>query len=220
MHAAARGQVRPVVGRRRSVALVVVLSVALEGVWASRRAARFRRQVRALEQALAEQRAEAGVLTERLHLEARTDSLTGLGNRRRWQEQLGHELDRARRTGSGLAVAVVDLDRFKDVNDRLGHAAGDELLAQVAAAFARAVRSVDVLARLGGEEFGIALPDVALEDAVQIVERVRTGVPGGMTCSVGLTMWDGRESSSRVQARADSAMYRAKAAGRDQLVVD
>ena len=220
MHAAAKGRARRRVAQRRSVALLTVLVRALASVRARRRAARLRGQVQALERTLAEQQAEAVVLTERLHLEARTDPLTGLGNRRRWQEQLAHELDRARRTGSGLAVAVVDLDRFKDVNDREGHAAGDLLLAQVAVAFGRAVRSVDAVARLGGEEFGIALPDAELEDAVQIVERVRTGLPGGMTCSAGLAMWDGHESAARVQARADSAMYRAKAAGRDRLVVD
>ena len=211
--------------RRRHVraavaAAAVGTAVVLDDVRVRRRAARVQDELQDARSALSAQRAQAAVLTQQLHAEARTDPLTGLGNRRRWQEQVALELERARRSGSGLALAVLDLDRFKDVNDLLGHAAGDDVLRDVAQVFASSVRSIDVLARLGGEEFGIALPDVARDDAVAIVERVRTGLPRRITCSAGLAVWDGVESAAALQGRADAAMYRAKSAGRDRLVVD
>ena len=161
----------------------------------------------------------SAALTELLRAEARTDALTGLANRRHWNEQLLHELSRAGRAQSSVAVAVVDLDRFKLVNDTLGHAAGDELLRDVAARFLRAVRTVDLVARVGGEEFAVALPDVSRSDAVTIVERLRTSLAEGVTCSAGLALWDGQESAEALQRRADAALYRAKEAGRDRLVV-
>ena len=205
---------------RPQVAAAVLAALLLHDRHARRRAARLDRELQAARAALTAQRAQAAELTRRLHVEARTDPLTGLGNRRRWSEQLMLELERARRSGDGLAVAVLDLDRFKQVNDRDGHAAGDELLQQVATHFASSVRSIDVLARLGGEEFGIAVPQATREAAAQVVERVRTGLPSGVTCSAGLAVWDGRESAASLQGRADAALYRAKSAGRDRLVVD
>ena len=202
------------------VTAAALTALVVDGTVVRRRAARLDRELQAARAALVVQTSQAAALTQQLHVEARTDPLTGLGNRRRWSEQLALELERARRSGEGLAVAVVDLDRFKDVNDRHGHAAGDQLLRDVAGVFTASVRSIDVLARLGGEEFGIALPQAGLDDAVQIVERVRTGLPPGVTCSTGLAVWDGEESPAALQGRADAAMYRAKSAGRDRLVVD
>ena len=205
---------------RPQVTAVALTALVLDGAYVRRRAARLDRELQAARAALTAQRSQAAELTRQLHVEARTDVLTGLGNRRRWHEQLALELERARRSGDGLAVAVLDLDRFKAVNDRHGHAAGDELLREVAAVLAASVRTVDVLARLGGEEFGIALPQAGLDQAVQIVERVRTGLPRGVTCSAGLAVWDGVEGAAALESRADAAMYRAKTAGRDRLVVD
>lgn len=184
-----------------------------------RRLARRDSELRAIRQELAALRRHGEDLADQLRTEARTDPLTGLGNLRQWRERLVHELDRGRRTGTGVAVAVVDLDRFKAVNDTLGHAAGDELLRDVAARFGQSVRNVDLVARVGGEEFSVALPDVTLADAVRIVERLRTSVAPTVTCSAGLAMWDGQESSELLQYRADAALYRAKAGGRDRLVV-
>jgi len=184
----------------------------------SRLAARDR-EVAALRRELAAQLRRSADLADMLRAEARTDALTGLPNRRHWNEQLLHELDRARRAGTTVAVAVVDLDRFKLVNDTRGHAAGDALLREVAGRFVRAVRTVDLVSRVGGEEFAVALPDVALPDAVAIVERLRTSITGDVTCSAGLAVWDGEESAEALQTRADDALYRAKTAGRDRLVV-
>ena len=168
---------------------------------------------------LAQVRAHTEELAERLRTEARTDPLTGLGNRRHWDEQLDLELERARRAGSGLAVALVDLDRFKEVNDTQGHSAGDALLRRVAEGFAGAVRSIDLVTRIGGEEFAVALPTDTLDVAVAIVERLRTSVPPEVTCSAGLTLWHGYEDGATLLQRADVALYDAKAAGRDRLTV-
>ena len=184
-----------------------------------RRIARGEGQLRALRDELAAERAGGRDLVARLREEARTDPLTGLANLRQWREQLERELDRARRSHTRVAVAVVDLDRFKAVNDRLGHAAGDALLREVAERFLAAVRTVDLVARVGGEEFAVALPDVSQEEAVLIVERLRTSLVGGTTGSAGLAVWDGVESAEQLQSRADRALYRAKAQGRDRLVV-
>ena len=178
------------------------------------------REIAALRQDLAGLLRRSASLADRLRAEARTDALTGLANHRHWNEQLLHELDRARRTGTRVAVAVVDLDRFKLVNDTRGHAAGDALLRDVADRFQRAVRTVDIVARVGGEEFAVALPDVSSADAQVIVERLRTSLAPGVTCSAGLALWDGQESAESLQRRADGALYRAKAGGRDRLVVD
>src|SRR5215211_4092649 len=108
---------------------------------------------------------------------ARTDPLTGVPNRRVWEEELPRELDRARRMGTGLCLAMIDLDDFKSYNDRFGHQAGDQVLKEAAGAWRAEVRSTDLLARYGGEEFVLLLPACALDDAVRIVERLRTVTP-------------------------------------------
>ena len=99
------------------------------------------------------------VRAERLELAATTDPITGLGNRRVWEERLPVEVSRAGRSGDLLTVVVLDLDGFKAYNDRFGHAAGDRLLCACAARWLTSVRAVDLLARIGGEEFGLLLPD-------------------------------------------------------------
>ncbi|MDP9435601.1 MAG: GGDEF domain-containing protein, partial [Actinomycetota bacterium] len=177
------------------------------------------RRLRELRAELAAVRRESDLLAQELRAEARTDPLTGLGNRRRWEERLALELERAGRHGTTVAVALVDLDRFKQVNDSHGHAAGDALLKDVAGAFAESVRAVDLVARVGGEEFGLALPDVGLPDALHIVERVRRSAAVGVTASAGVALWDGAETADALVERADRALYAAKAAGRDRLVV-
>ncbi len=186
---------------------------------AARQLARREAEVAQLHAELDQLRLHSEELARRLRAEARTDPLTGLGNRRQWDEQLELELERARRAGSGLAVALVDLDRFKAVNDTLGHAAGDRLLREVAEAFAGAVRSIDLVTRVGGEEFAVALPTSSLELAAQIVERLRTSVPSGITASAGLALWHGYEDAATLVQRADTALYDAKSAGRDRLTV-
>jgi diguanylate cyclase (GGDEF)-like protein/PAS domain S-box-containing protein len=149
---------------------------------------------------------------------ARSDALTGLPNRRALSEQLPREMARARRSAAGLWLAIIDIDRFKVFNDTHGHLAGDELLRSCAIAWDSAVRGEDLLVRFGGEEFLVVLPDCSQEQAEEIVERLRAATPAEQTCSAGLALWDGVESVDELLARADSALYMAKAGGRDCLV--
>ena len=164
------------------------------------------------------QAVEISRLVSRLEGLASTDPLTGVPNRRVWEEELPRELERARRMGTGLCLAMIDLDNFKDYNDRHGHQAGDLVLKEAASAWRDEVRSTDLLARYGGEEFVLLLPACALDDAVQIVERLRLVTPL-VTCSVGLARWDFQEASSQLVERADQALYAAKAEGRNRLVL-
>jgi diguanylate cyclase (GGDEF)-like protein len=165
--------------------------------------------------AIARERAE---LMATLAEVARTDDLTGLPNRRAWDEALGRELARAKRESTPLCIGIVDLDRFKDYNDVHGHQGGDRLLKQLAASWGAELRATDVLARYGGEEFAIALPGCDLDDAGLLVERLRAATPAEQTASAGLVLWDGAESAERLFGRADKALYRAKETGRDRIV--
>jgi diguanylate cyclase (GGDEF)-like protein len=163
--------------------------------------------------------AKVGALAQQVGRLARTDALTGVANRRAWDDELPRELVRAARTGQPLCVALVDLDHFKAYNDRHGHQAGDRLLKAAAAAWAGRLRKTDLLARYGGEEFAVLLPDCGLENAMEIAERLRTAQTEG-TCSIGLAAWDGREDAAGLVARADRALYAAKEAGRDRCLAD
>jgi diguanylate cyclase (GGDEF)-like protein len=163
--------------------------------------------------------AQVGALYQEVRRLARTDSLTGVPNRRAWDEELPRELARAARSGQPVCVALLDLDHFKRYNDRHGHQAGDRLLKEAAAAWQAAVRKTDLVARYGGEEFAILLPDCGLADAVEIAGRLRTAQPEG-TCSLGVAQWDGREDVTTLVARADRALYAAKEAGRDRVRAD
>ena len=163
----------------------------------------------------------------RLELIARTDPLTGVHNRRGFTEQLDHELARGARSGEPCALLIADLDHFKRVNDRFGHAAGDAALTRTAAVLQAAVRRGDVVARLGGEEFAAVLPETGAEDAHTIAERLRTELAGSfaadelpLTISVGLACApaDGSAAADLVDA-ADRALYLAKRLGRNRTVV-
>ncbi|GAB2935098.1 hypothetical protein GCM10027047_34450 [Rhodococcus aerolatus] len=155
---------------------------------------------------------------EQLADSAHTDELTGLPNRRVWHQRAAEVL--GRRPADDVVVALLDLDLFKAYNDRHGHGRGDELLAEFARRASSELRRSDVLIRWGGEEFVALLPGCALADAVTAVDRLRAAVPDGQTCSAGLAQWDGREDPARLLARADRALYRAKAEGRDRMAVD
>jgi diguanylate cyclase (GGDEF)-like protein len=148
---------------------------------------------------------------------ARTDDLTGLANRRAWDEALEREIKRAARDDSPLCIAIIDLDHFKEFNDRNGHLAGDRMLKQISAAWAGELRASDFLARYGGEEFALALPGCSLDDATVLVERLRAATPQGETCSAGIVLWDGSETGEDLVGRADAALYVAKAKGRDRI---
>lgn len=148
---------------------------------------------------------------------ARRDSLTGLPNRRALEEQLPREMARARRSLSPLCLAILDIDHFKAYNDTHGHLAGDEVLRECARAWDGCLRGEDTIARFGGEEFLVLLPDTPAERAVEIVERLRMATPKGQSCSAGLACWDYSETIDDLLARADKALYLAKAGGRNQM---
>lgn len=170
----------------------------------------------AAEASIAIDRAE---LLARLERAARTDDLTGLPNRRAWDEYLARELARAKRLDTPLCVAILDLDHFKEYNDRHGHQAGDRFLKQAAAAWQTRIRETDLIARYGGEEFAIALVDCQLPEAAEMLGLLRGETPEGESSSVGLVAWDGREREAELLARADAALYEAKRTGRDRVIV-
>ena len=158
-------------------------------------------------------------LLARLAEAADRDSLTGLPNRRRWDELFGAELARARRTGRPLTVALIDLDHFKEYNDSHGHLAGDTLLSEFAGRAAECLRDTDILARWGGEEFALALPDCDLEEARPVLERIRTAVPRGQTCTIGVAEWVAGASAEQTFQAADAALYEGKRHGRNTVRV-
>lgn len=161
---------------------------------------------------------ERAKLLHALNDAARLDSLTGLVNRREWGPCLERELKRARRTHEPLSLVLLDIDHFKKYNDRHGHPAGDRLLADAAAAWANELREVDVLARLGGEEFAALLPGCDVDGAMQVAERLRIATPHDQTCSLGVCVWDEHTTGDELYAAADRALYRAKQGGRDRVV--
>jgi diguanylate cyclase (GGDEF)-like protein len=156
---------------------------------------------------------------DRLDTLAHVDDLTSAANRRSFDQRLTVELARARRSGSSLSVCALDLDHFKRYNDTFGHPAGDDLLRRVTAAWGATLRPEAMLARIGGEEFGLILPAAQLRVAEVIVERLRTATPHEVTFSAGVAVWDGTETFPELIARADEALYRAKSDGRNRLVV-
>ncbi|HEY2020973.1 GGDEF domain-containing protein [Paraburkholderia sp.] len=167
-------------------------------------------------------------LAERFERLANVDDLTGAVSRRAFLERGGVLLNASLRSGLPVAIAIVDIDSFKSVNDTYGHAAGDQVLAHFAAFVARELRAGDVFGRLGGEEFGVLCPVTTAADAVMLLERLRGGLtastpvelPRGLryTFSVGVDQWRRGESLEQLMARADRALYAAKAAGRDRVV--
>jgi diguanylate cyclase (GGDEF)-like protein len=151
--------------------------------------------------------------------QARTDPLTGLPNRRGLTETLAREVARAGRTGSPLALALLDLDHFKRFNDERGHATGDELLAAAATSWSRVLRETDLLARWGGEEFVVVLPDTTPDAATTVLDRLRAATPMDQTCSVGVVAVDllAELPVDDALRRADAALYVSKEAGRDRV---
>jgi diguanylate cyclase len=145
---------------------------------------------------------------------ARTDPLTGLANRRGWDEQLDRELARARRSGGSVAVALLDLDDFKAFNDVHGHQAGDRLLVAAAAAWQGQLRAVDVLSRWGGDEFAVLLPDCSERESQEIIARLSESTAGLQSCAAGVAAWDGKEKGQDLLRRADTQLLEQKRANR------
>ncbi len=150
-------------------------------------------------------------LVNALRRSSREDRLTGLANRRAWDDRLDEELERARRSERPLSMVMIDVDKFKLINDRDGHLAGDELLRRVAEGWRAVVRGGgDFLARLGGDEFGLLAPDADEHGSLEIVRHLQAAIPEGITCSMGVATWDRHESGADFFRRADEAMYQVK----------
>jgi diguanylate cyclase (GGDEF)-like protein len=166
---------------------------------------------------------------EQLRIQSTIDHLTGLFNRGYFMDRLREEIDRTQRYGTPFAVAFIDIDNFKRINDEHGHLSGDEILRQLTQTCAKQVRDIDTLARIGGEEFALLLPQTAAEDAERLVERLRAGVAATrtqigdhwleITVSIGLTS-AGRGSLdvNGILRHADEALYAAKRQGKNRLV--
>jgi diguanylate cyclase (GGDEF)-like protein len=158
-------------------------------------------------------------LTERLRREAVLDHLTGLFNRRGWNEAVHRELARSRRTGAPIGIVSVDLDDLKHVNDSMGHDAGDRVLQETADRLRAAVRGGDVVARLGGDEFVALLVDAELDGVLDVVERLREVTPSLGGFSAGVATWDRRETLDELLRRCDIALYASKAAGGGKIQI-
>ncbi|TMD01524.1 MAG: EAL domain-containing protein [Chloroflexi bacterium] len=155
----------------------------------------------------------------RLAAAARLDPLTGVANRRVWEEELQRALSRARRDRKPLSVAILDLDNFKGFNDDWGHPRGDRLLRDVATAWSHALRDVDFLARYGGDEFAVVMPGCAGLDARAVLQRLREATPERQQTSGGVAEWDGKESADELVGRADAALFEAKRAHRGSIAI-
>lgn len=162
-----------------------------------------------------------------LHRIAQTDSLTGLLNRRALEEILRRELARCQRSGSRLGIMLIDLDYFKQVNDSLGHFAGDDVLRRIGIVLRDGTRPSDVLARYGGEEFVVVLRNASLDESLVVAERIRqqiagmAGLPGSMnlTASIGVAVNQLGDSVTDFLLRADEALYQSKREGRNLVTV-
>lgn len=168
---------------------------------------------------------ELGKREETIRRISLTDSLTGAGNRRKFDDELPLEVDRARRHDYPLSLIMLDLDHFKVYNDTLGHEAGDRVLRDLGVLFKQELRLTDNFYRLGGEEFVVLMPGLGREEAAAAAERMRCLIEAHpldknitVTASLGVATLDGKERGDNLLARADAAMYRAKQGGRNRVV--
>ena len=153
------------------------------------------------------------------------DGLTGLHNRRYFHEQLAREVARAQRYGRALALVVFDLDDFKSINDRIGHLAGDAVLAETAERARGVVRSADIACRVGGDEFAVLLPEASGREAELLCRRLHRAVSstavaeaGNVSVSAGIAELRADDDPNTFFERADQALYRAKERGKSQVV--
>jgi len=150
-------------------------------------------------------------LVNLLRASSRIDSLTGLANRRFFDERFDEELERSRRSGDEVSIALIDIDGFKIVNDRSGHDAGDKLLIDLATRWQAVVREGgDFLGRIGGDEFVVLAPGSDELGVRRLVERLAGAVPDGVSVSIGTATWDRLENSADLLRKSDQAMYKVK----------
>jgi diguanylate cyclase (GGDEF)-like protein len=169
-----------------------------------------------------------GIHRRDLHHIAQTDSLTGLLNRRAFEEILARELLRASHAAKPLSILMLDIDRFKQVNDEWGHQAGDEVIRRVGEALRSHMRPADALSRFGGEEFVILLRDASVDQSEEAASRLRAqiasldGLPGSVqvTVSIGVAASHTDDTPGELLRRCDEALYRSKRGGRDRVTVD
>ncbi len=157
-------------------------------------------------------------LTEQVTTLARTDELTGFATRRAWEEELESELARSDRQGYPVSVALLDLDRFREFNERHGHQSGDRLLKEAAARWRAIVRRGDLLGRYAGQRFAVLLPGTDLNTAARVVRRMRLAVPGEVTASCGMATAKADEPGHALLARTARMLESAKERGGDQTL--
>jgi len=166
---------------------------------------------------------ERKALEDELKVRASTDALTGVANRARFMDVASTEFQRARRHLHPLSVALLDVDHFKRINDTGGHLLGDTVLVEVAGVIQSSIRSIDVLARFGGDEFVVLMPETGTAGAVEVAERIRvaaadSGTTAHVEACIGVaTLHDDEESLDAALGRADAALYRAKQGGRNRV---
>lgn len=181
-------------------------------------------EIKEMQNNLAEAHAELALKNQLLERFSITDVLTGLFNRRKFDEVFSVECERARRTQLPLSVMIADIDKFKSVNDIHGHQVGDQMLVKIAEILQQGVRKVDTVARWGGEEFAILCPATSLNGACAVAENIRAEIEntdfpvvGSKTCCFGVAEYHPDEAPEAVIKHADEALYRAKNGGRNQV---
>ncbi len=213
-----------------AVMLGALLQVCLYGSVTAALRAKVRERTQSLDQALErlrETNAALEVERDAAASQAIRDELTGVFNRRHLEAEMAVQVARSLRRGSPLTVALLDIDHFKEINDRFGHQAGDEALRHVTDVMGRSIRGVDVFGRWGGEEFLLIMPDTPLDKAQVLCNRLRDAVRSArldvivdsdaITLSGGVAQLRSSEGRDEVIRRADVALYAAKAAGRDRI---
>jgi diguanylate cyclase (GGDEF)-like protein len=184
------------------------------------------RERRVHDRVQADKRLELQELATALQFRATTDPLTSLSNRLRFNETLSIEMLRSQRYGTPLSLVLYDIDHFKRVNDRYGHLVGDSVLIELSRLVGARIRATDMLARWGGEEFAVLLPNTTADMAFVFAEQLRIAIAthpfdgvGTVTCSLGVAQYAGEVAEAFI-ARADRALYRGKLGGRNRVEVD
>jgi two-component system, cell cycle response regulator len=195
------------------------------------RLGRYEHELRARNEELERIKSELEAANRRLELQARTDSLTSLPNRRRFMERLREEVAKSRRYHDPLSLLAIDVDHFKRINDTYGHPIGDKVLQEIGAILLERARETDLPARIGGEEFAVILPSTKLEGAKWLAESLRERIAkyqfpeiGKLSISIGVATYDPLveamrrdQHGERLLSLADEALYRAKANGRNRV---